>query len=461
MAVETFTDDPLQAWQCHVAPLKGHGQRIRALEKLLRVSERRLPDAAFRAACAALLGGGCAGALLEAAAARGAPDATALHSEALVLLQRMLQCNAAACRASCHAGWFRRLLLLSLDGIDAVCAGDCVGLSLEGTIASFACVNMVLRVSEDAQDVSCREFRVFKTLKALFDKATQPLGLYEALAPQVLGEMAIEALTHLATPKCTTDLEVEAAAASGRCAVCLNDCTGFTLELWHCDFCHQALHDMCAGEWLADWRRCPYCRALYLPPLEAQLLLPPEQLLGLLDTERVAASPSLSFSVCLLLVHLATARGEAEALEALMLGRLGFLTSLAHACEAAWLRVEWPERSGSFPLLWRLAITIEQLARWGYGPHLEPCLRPIIGALCAEGEDIIPEGERCWLRRAVVAFSAAGARQKALVEELLHEKPDSSELITVEDDDDALIFDELRRVVTPSIADISLAELAV
>eukprot|EP00441_Pelagodinium_beii_P014153 CAMPEP_0197671688 /NCGR_PEP_ID=MMETSP1338-20131121/77205_1 /TAXON_ID=43686 ORGANISM="Pelagodinium beii, Strain RCC1491" /NCGR_SAMPLE_ID=MMETSP1338 /ASSEMBLY_ACC=CAM_ASM_000754 /LENGTH=223 /DNA_ID=CAMNT_0043251635 /DNA_START=346 /DNA_END=1016 /DNA_ORIENTATION=+ len=187
----------------------------------------------------------------------------------------------------------------------------------------------------------------------------------------------------------------------------------------------------------------PIAAALQLPDREVKDLLGSEKLLSLLELDYVAEKVPLCFRISLLVVHLAAWKEDISALQALQ--ERGFLQQLVEATEAAASNSDWPSGSNSFPLVWKLSISIEQLARRGFATHLLAALRPILQFVCGKQ---CHENQRNWCIRAV---QACIANTDEHVEEMVS---DLLEVAAGDDFDGNLLLTELRQDIFKEAAQI-------
>jgi hypothetical protein len=127
-------------------------------------------------------------------------------------------------------------------------------------------------------------------------------------------------------------------------------------------------------------------------------MLSPQQLLINLGTERASHDIPHFFSVATFLMHLLCKDEANVTLETLR--RYDFFSHLSEAAQAALEKSDWPKGSNCYPLIWKVAITVAQVARGGYAPMVMDALRSILKFLLQGSGG---ESERVWCIRAVVA----------------------------------------------------------
>jgi len=146
-----------------------------------------------------------------------------------------------------------------------------------------------------------------------------------------------------------------------------------------------------------------------LPDEELKDLVAADDLLALLNSEQVTNDIPLQFRISLLIVHLACWKQAFAPVEALQ--EHGFFSHLLAATEAASQQLEWPAGSNCFPLIWKMAITIEQLGRNGYASCLSGALQPLL--VFVYKSDNEPQKDWCIRAlRACIANSDGSVKEK-------------------------------------------------
>lgn len=282
-------------------------------------------------------------------------------------------------------------------------------------------MNLVLAVSPRAREQACQKpFLICWLPRIAFGSGAgsrqrlEVTSLSEAFGPRqhFFTDFAVEALCHLAIPECDKGAPM-AFRRNGTCCVCMMDLQAAD-STWSCHICCQGMHGECAQKWLSQWRRCPYCRAMSLPDTEVKNIVRTDEVLEALNWAHVAHDISLQFRISLFLVQLACWKQDLASLEALQ--ERGFFQQLVAATEAASQQLEWPDGSNSFPLTWKMAITIEQLARHGYASCVLGVLQPLLAFLCRSDN----EHQQGWCIRALrTLISNTDSSTQELVDDLL------------------------------------------
>jgi len=399
------SQEAVRQWRVDILPLDAVS-RLQRFKDLLRRVAAANSHASRICICDELVREGAAATLIA--------DAEELSKDrqgrAFELVLQLLEQNEESCHYLGRSPAFEKLVAFATSNLQHVVHRTDPGL---WCLTGLQCMNTILAVSSDARGVVCQHRTLLQLLGSLLD--------LESNISHVFQDITLSTLSQLAMPELDTfeKEDGESKSSSGRCAVCLEDCMSKLESFWSCYTCEQPMHRKCAEEWLSRRHRCPYCRAFQHDGLvgkSAKHMLRPQQLLNFLGLERVKDDLPLAFCASLFLMHLVRKDADAALFEEL--DNQGFFSHLAQATQAALEQSDWPSGSNCFPLIWKMAITVAQVARCGHAGRVQGALRPIVKFMFQRDGG---KHERAWCLRALAACNA-DAGQTTYVESLLSEE---------------------------------------